>query len=244
VAVVDEIAARQLWPGRDPIGQRIRWVRQPDVAIEIVGVVGSVRHRGIDQPARATIYRPHVQYARSTMYLVVRTRDGQRLSEGLLSDAVTSIDVNQPITDVATLQELRRRSFAAPGFGAALGSALAVLALTLTAVGVYGVYAFAVAQRRREVGVRLAIGGTPARIQRLILREGLTVAVIGLSAGLPAAIAGARWARGFVPGAAASDPVTLGTAALITLAVALAACWIPARRVSRVDPTVVLRAEP
>ena len=244
VAIVDEIAARQLWPGTDPIGRRIRWIRQPDVAIEIVGVVGAVSHRGIDQPARATIYRPHTQYPRSTMYLAVRTRQGYPLSEATLAGAVTSIDRNQPITGVATMDALVRRSFAAPGFGAALGSALALLALTLTAVGVYGVYAFTVAQRQREVGVRLAIGGTPARIERLILKDALQVAVIGLSAGLPAAIVAARWVRGFVPGAAATDPSTLATAAILAIAVALAACWIPARRASRVDPTVVLRAEP
>jgi putative ABC transport system permease protein len=243
VAIVDEIAARQLWPGRDPIGQRIRWIRQPDVAIEIVGVAGSVRHRGIDQPACATVYRPHTQYARSTMYLVVRTHEGQSVSAATLSSAVISIDPNQPITDVATMEELRRRSFAAPGFGAALGSALALLALTLTAVGVYGVYAFAVGQRRREVGVRLAVGGTPSDIERLILTDGLKVAGIGLCAGLPGAVLAARWIRGFVPGAAASDAATLVAAALVTLVVALAACWIPARRASRVDPTVVLRAE-
>ena len=244
VAIVDEIAARQLWPGRDPIGQRIRWIRQPAVAIEIVGVAGSVRHRGIDQPARATVYRPHTQYARSTMYLVVRTHEGRRVSEATLAGAVISIDPNQPITSVATLEELRRRSFAAPGFGAALGSALALLALTLTAVGVYGVYAFTAGQRRREVGIRLAVGGTPSDIERLILTDGLKVAAIGLCAGLPGAVLAARWIRGFVPGAAASDPATLASAALVTLVVALAACWIPARRASRVDPTVVLRAEP
>lgn len=243
VAVVDEIAARQLWPGRDPIGQRIRWIRQPDVAIEVVGVVGSVRHRGLDQPGRATIYRPHTQYARNTMYLVVRTGDHRQLSEGALSNAVTSIDANQPIMHVTTMEGLKRRSFAAPEFGAALGSALALLALTLTAVGVYGMYAFAVGQRRREVGVRLAVGGTPAQIERLILMDGLKMAAAGLCAGLPAAIVAARWIRGFVPGAAATDPVTLGLAALLTLAVALAACWIPARRASRVGPSVVLRAE-
>jgi putative ABC transport system permease protein len=244
VAVVDEIAARQLWPGADPIGRRIRWIRQPDVAIEIVGVVAAVRHRGIDQPARATIYRPHTQYPRSTMYLVARTHDGYQLSQAALSAAVTSVDPNQPITEVTTMDALRTRSFAAPGFGAALGSALAMLALTLTAVGVYGVYAFTVGQRRRELGVRLAVGGTPARIERLILKDALQVAVIGLSAGLPTAIVAARWVRGFVPGAAATDPATLAAAAILAIAVALAACWIPARRASRVDPTVVLRAEP
>ena len=244
VAVVDELAARQLWPGVDPVGRRIRWIRQPDVAIEIVGVVAPVRHRGIDQPARATVYRPHTQYARSTMFLTVRAQEGYQLSEGTLSTTVSSIDPDQPITGVTTMNALRTRSFAAPGFGAALGGALAVLALTLTAVGVYGVYAFAVAQRRREVGVRLAVGGTPARIERLILKDALHVAVIGLSAGLPAAIVAARWVRGFVPGAAATDPATLATAAMLAIAVAMAACWIPARRASRVDPTVVLRAEP
>jgi putative ABC transport system permease protein len=241
VAVVDEIAARQLWPGADPIGRRIRWIRQPDVAIEIVGVVGAIRHRGIDQPARATIYRPHTQYPRSTMYLVVRTHESYQPSEAALSAAVTSIDPNQPITDVTTMDALRRRSFAAPGFGAALGSALALLALTLTAVGVYGVYAFTVALRRREVGVRLAVGGTPARIGRLILKDALQMTLIGLSAGLPAAIVAARWVQGFVPGAAATDPATLVIAAILAIAVALAACWIPARRASRVDPTIVLR---
>jgi putative ABC transport system permease protein len=164
-------------------------------------------------------------------------------SPAVIVAAVHAVDRDQPVSDVTTLAALRGRSFAQAGFGAALGSALALLALALTAVGVYGLYAFAVAQRRREVGVRLAVGGTPGRVLRMILADGMKTAVAGLCLGLPSAVLAARWVRGSVPGVAAVDVDTLCVAAAVMLVVALLACWIPARRASRVDPSVVLRAD-
>ncbi len=244
VAIVDEITARHFWPGRDPIGQRMRWIRQPDVEVEVIGVAGSVRHQGVQHPARATVYRPHTQYARSTMYVVARMAGSHDMTEPALAGVVTSVDPDQPITDAITLAALRMRSFAQPGLGAALGTALALLALVLTAVGVYGVYAFAVVQRRREMGVRLAIGGTPARIQRLILVDGLRIVLLGLAAGVPGSLLASRLTATFVPGVQRFDPWAFAISGALMLGVALGACWLPARRASRVDPAVVLRADP
>ena len=244
VAIVDQIAARQLWPGQDPVGQRIRWIRQPDVSIEVIGVAGSVKHRGVQQPGSATVYRPHTQYARSTMYLVARTDARDTLTERAVAATVSSVDPDQPLADAIMLDQLQTRSFAHPGFGAGLGTALALLAVALAAVGVYGVHASAVVQRRREMGVRLAVGGTPGRIERLVLADGLKVVLLGLAAGAPGAFVAARAMSAFLPAAAAFDLSALAASCVVMLLVALLACWIPARRVSRVDPAIVLKAEP
>ena len=244
VAVIDEITARRLWPDRDAIGQRIRWMRQPELAVEVVGIVGAVRHRGVTQPPRATVYRPHTQYVRPAMYLVARGQGDRPPPGAAIAEAVRAADPNQPLAEVASMASLRGRSFAQPGFGAALAGWLALLALALTAVGVYGLHAFAIAQRRREVGIRLAVGGTPGRVQALLLADGLRTTMAGLCVGLAAAVPAARWAQRVIPGGAAIDVSSVAIAGAVTLLVAAGACWIPAHRASRLDPTVVLRADP
>ena len=242
VAIVDEEFARRMWPGQDPLGQRIRWFRQPDVLIEVVGVVASVRHAGISQSPKPTVYRPHAQYVRLTMYLVVRNAGTSAVQATDLAAAVRAVDPAQPIAEVASMASLRTRSLAAPGFGAALGSALALLAALLTAVGIFGLHAFSVQQRRREIAVRLAVGGSPGIVKRGVLMESVVVAAAGAVAGLGAAFGVLGWIRGVLD---------LGTldAALIAwtigamIALALIACWIPARRAARTDPAEALRAE-
>ena len=244
VAVIDETLARRLWP-RGALGQRMRWIRRPDADVEIVGVVRGVRHRGLDQPVEATVYRPHTQYARSTMVIVARAHDGLDAAGAarLVAAAVQSVDPDQPVADVRTLDSLLARSLAQPGFGAGLGGALGILALSLTAVGVYGLFAFAVAQRTRELGLRLALGATPRGVVRLILGEAALVALAGLAPGLAGALLAMQWIRSLLPGTVPSDSGTLVLAAAITLSAALAACWIPARRAARLDPSIVLRSE-
>ena len=243
VAIVDEEFARRMWPGQDPIGRRMRWFRQPNVPIEIVGVVGSVRHAGIAQLPRPTVYRPHAQYVRLTMHLVVRNSGASAVRTTDIAAGVRAVDPTQPIAEVATMGSLRTRSLATPGFGAALGSVLALLAALLTAVGIFGLHAFSVQQRRREIAVRLAVGGTPAAVQRAVVVESVLVAAGGALVGLAAAFVVLGWARGVLDLGPSPDAPLIAATVGAMIAVALVGCWIPARRAARTDPAEALRAE-
>lgn len=243
VSVVDEALQRRLWPNGDAIGRQIRWIRQPDRAIEIVGVVRAVRHRGSDQPARETVYRPHAQYPRFTMYLVARTAGDPAAAAGAVEAAVHAVDPDQPVSDVMSMDARARVMLAPSAFGAGLGSVLALLSLGLATVGVYGLFAFTVAQRRREMSVRMALGATPGGLTRAVLGEAAWITACGLLAGLPLAVAAARWIRAHLIGMPEFDATLFGGVALVMLLVALVAGWLPARRAARIDPAGALRAE-
>jgi len=245
VALVDELLAARLAASGPVIGRRIRWIRRPERAIEVVGIVGAVRHRGVEEEARATVYLPYTQYARSTMFIVARTAAAPAAASTAraVAAAVGRIDPAQPVADVQTLEDLRARSLARPGFGAALGGVLAALALAMTAVGVFGLFAYAVAQRRRELGIRLALGATPHAVLAMVLSDAARLSAGGVCTGIGAGIVAARVIRALLPGPFAPDALVLATAAVVSLASALAACWSPARRAAAVDPADVLRAD-
>ena len=243
VVIVDELLARRLWPGRPPIGQRLRWIRQPDTPLEVVGVVSAVRHRGPHAEPQPTAYRPHTQYVRWTMTLAVRVEGDPASAATALAAAVHRVDPLQPVADVGTLSALSRRSVAQPGIGAALGGALALLATALSAVGVYGLFAYTVAERRREMAVRIALGATRAAIMRLVFGDGLRVTVAGLAIGVPLAALAARALRTQMVDVAGSTSATLAAAGVLLVAVSAAACAIPARRASKVEPASALRSE-
>ena len=243
VAIVDETFARRAWPGQSAVGKRIYWMRMPDVPLEIVGVVRAIRHRGIEAPPRETVYRPHAEYARNTMSLVVRTdADAAVLSQPVLA-AIHQVDADQPVADVTTMDSLTRRSLAQPGFATGLAATLALLALALTVVGTYGLSSYAVAQRQREIGIRLALGAEPGRVIRMILRDGLAAAITGLALGIPIALISGGIVRRTLPGLSSLDPALLLASAAALVLTITTACWIPARRASRVSPSEPLRAE-
>lgn len=243
VAVVDEQFATRAWPGESAIGKRIRWFRQPDRDIEVVGVVASVRHRGLDAEARPTVYRPHAQYTRRSMFIVVRTPGGAAGAASALTAAIHEVDSDQPVAEMASMQALAVRSLAQPGLGAGLGVLFGSVAMALTTIGIYGLFAYAVSERRREIGVRLALGAQPSDIVAMVLREGARVGGIGLLVGVPATLAALALTRRFLVSVAAVDILAFaGPVVTIALAVAVA-CWIPARRASRVSPAEPLRAE-
>ena len=243
IAIVDETFARHVWPGESAVGKRIYWMRQPDVPLEIVGVVSAVRHRGLEVPARETVYRPHLEYPRSTMSLVVRSDgDAALLSQTVLA-AIHAVDPDQPVADVLTMESLVRRSLAQPGFSTGLAATLALIALALTIVGTYGLSSYSVTERQREIGIRLALGAEPGGIIRMILGDGLGYALAGLAIGLPLAFLAARAVSSRLSGAGPADPFLLlmvATALLVTIS---AACWLPARRAARLSPSEPLRAE-
>lgn len=243
VAIVDETFARGAWPGADAVGQRIRWFRQPDVELEVVGVARPVRHASLDRTPRPTVYRPHAQYARGTMYLVARSAGSGIVPPSVIEQSVRAVDPDQPVSEPATMAALARRSLARPGFGASLGAVLAAAALLLVAVGVYGLVAFAVRRRTREFGVRLAVGATPRSIVRLVVADVARVAVPGAALGLILAAAGMQRLRSLATEVAAPDAATFAIAAGVVVAMALLACGVPSRRASRIEPLAAFKSE-
>ena len=243
VAIVDERFARRLAPGGEVIGRRIRWIRQPDVDVEIVGVAAAVRHRGADAPAVPTVYRPLAQYPRTTMFLVARTAPGRTLTGAEFRAAVATIDGTQPLADVATMSTRVRQSLARLRLGATLAGVLGGLAMALGAIGVYGVISVGVARRIREFGVRLALGATPAAVRRQVVREGLSLALAGVAVGLGGAAGAWRFAQGTLDGVGTSGVTAGAAAAGVVIACALLALALPARRAAAVEPIASLRAE-
>ena len=254
VAVVDTSFARRFWPNGDAIGQRVAVDTIPNLKPPaprwrtIVGVVGHVKHYALDVEGREQIYFPHEQplygvYVPRDMTLAVRTSLDPASVTSAIREQVFAIDKGLPLYNIATMDQLVSNSVAQPRLNLSLLVAFAVLALALAAVGVYGVMAYAVTQRTQEFGIRMALGASSADVLRQVFFEGGRLAALGLGLGLIAALALTRLMASLLYGVKPSDPVSLGLAAALLAVVALAACYIPARRATRVDPLVALRYE-
>jgi predicted permease len=242
VAIVDEGFARRLSPDGNVVGRRIRWIREPDRDIEIVGIAGPVRHRGPEDAPRETVYRPFGQYPRNSMYVVTRGRDGAA-SAAALAAAVGAVDPRQPVADMATMAQRVARATSRLRTSVLLAGALAALAVVLAFVGLYGVLSVAVARRMREFGVRLTLGARPADIRRMVLREGLTLTAMGAACGVAAAALAAAVSDVAWVGSPSSSIAAYGAGAAAVTAVSGLAFWLPARRAGRVEPIVTLRAD-
>jgi putative ABC transport system permease protein len=251
VVVVNQAMARRLWPGEDPLGRRIRFVNDPDVNgvprwHEVVGLVGDVKSRGLDADEEPVAYvafaQRRVPFVRG-LSIVVRTAADPMALLPTVRRALLAVDAEQPVFGVRTLDEVVARSVAGRRFQAVLLQSFAGLALLLAVIGVYGVLSDAVGRRTREIGVRMALGAQPRQVLRLVLGEGMALALGGLALGLPASLALARTLKSFLFGVAPGDPLTLVALSLLLAASALAAAYIPARRATRVDPMAALRAE-
>ena len=250
VVIINQAAARQYWPNEDPVGKRILSGFEKDQWSTIIGVVGNVKHAGLDAETQPETYYHFLQIppeavplAEGTMALVIRTSTAPAAMISTVRDAVRSLDPEQPVYDVRTMEEVRDGSVAQPRFRTVLLGVFAGLAVLLAAIGLYGVMAYSVAQRRNELGVRMALGAEPGYILRLVLGNGLVLAAIGLAIGLAAAVACARMISGFLFGVQATDIVTFGLCSLFVLSVAAMASVIPAMRATRVDPVSALRME-
>ena len=243
VAVVSRSAARKFWPGADPIGSNIRVrVSGRQTEAQIVGVVGDLRHDALDRPARPEIFFAHPQVPFGSMTYVVRGQPGAGLSLQALKQQVWAVDPRQAFYRTATLDELVARTLVARRFNVFVLSGFGGVALLLAAAGLYGVMSFSTRQRSREFGVRIALGAQPGDILRMVVREGVTLALAGVAAGVLAALALTRLLRGLLFGISAMDPWTYAGAAAGILVISAAASYLPARRAVRADPLVTLRA--
>jgi putative ABC transport system permease protein len=247
VAIISEAMARRFWPNDDPVGKRLKPGRSTSEGewLSIVGVVGDVKHRGLpDNPnGDPDVYTPFAQEPGTGFNLVLRTAGDPAAVYAALRKEIQALDADVPVYDMSPMSELVRRETARSRFSALLMSVFAVLALALAAVGIYGVMSSAVAQRTHEIGVRMALGARRGDVIRMVVGQGMALTLAGVGVGLGLALALTRVMSGLLYGVSASDPLTYAGVAGVLAVVALAACLIPARRASRVDPMVALRYE-
>jgi putative ABC transport system permease protein len=252
VVLISESMAKRFWPNEDPIGRHLTMTFYPDKVREIVGIVGDVKQDGMDVAASsATVYLPAAQLSGSSlgewhsspMQLAVRTQSQPSSLVSAITGAIHSIDSDQPVTDIMSMDDLVDTSLSQRRFSMLLLAAFAVLALLLAAVGIYSVLAFAVRRRGREIGIRVALGAEVKDILRLIVTEGMKPALIGLLLGVAGALALGRILTSFIYGIAPYDPLTFAAVAALLAAVALLASIIPAYRAARIEPTRALREE-
>jgi predicted permease len=253
VAVINQSAARRFWPGESALGKRV-WFgtttgpfSDPARAVEIVVVVGDVKYEAVDWPhsaGRPEFYTSYLQFAFPDTMVIVKASGGATSAlVPAMRRAVSAVDPSLPIYDVLTLDDRIDGALSRPRFNAALIAGFAGAALLVAALGVYGMLAYSVSSRRREMGVRLALGAAPPRIVRFVLAEGLRLAIAGIVIGLISALATGRLLRTLVVDVSPSNPWTLGAVTVVMLAVAGLAAFVPARRASAVDPIGVLRSE-
>jgi putative ABC transport system permease protein len=252
IVLIDEVFARQYFPDEDPLGKRLRQAGSNSDYREIVGIVRHVEHSNLEglSAARGEIYTPFSQipverlprFVRRVNLLVRTTVEPLSLASAVRSQ-IAALDKDQPVFNVRTMEQALARSAAARRFSMILLSVFAALALVLAAVGIYGVISYSVAQRTREVGIRMALGAQTTDVLKLVVRDGLKLVVIGVVVGLVGAFILTRLMSTLLFGVTPTDTITYATVALVLIGVALLACYIPARRATKVDPLVALRFE-
>jgi putative ABC transport system permease protein len=244
VVVVNESLARLYFPNEDPLGKRITFFKG-DVARVIVGVVGDVKHSELDEEAKPEIYRAiaQAQFPVNFMSLAVRTSGDPMQMVAAVREQVWAGDKDLPISNLETMERLMANSVAPRRFNLLLLGVFALVGLALAGVGLYGVMSYTVTQRTREIGVRMALGANTGDVLRLVIGEGMKLALIGASLGLGGALALTRLLKTLLFDVSTTDPLTYIVIAAVLMMVALLACWIPARRAAGMDPLVSLRVE-
>lgn len=241
--VVNEALADEQFPGEDPLGRRLSIPWGEVLEGEIVGVVGNVRESGLDKEPAPAIYWAYRQTPSSLLNLVIRTAGEPTALADQAAAVVHDVNPNQPVAQIRTMEQVVQGTVSRPRFILLLLGGFAAASLLLAALGLFGVVSYSVAQRRHEIGVRVALGARASEVQRLIVREGMELTVAGLLIGLLAAVALTRVMTSLLHGVTPTDPVTLAGTALFLAAVSLVASYLPARRASRVDPMIALRQE-
>jgi putative ABC transport system permease protein len=238
VLLINESAVKE-FGGKDPIGEKV------DIGsgFTVVGIVSDARRRALNEPPRPALYLPYTQFVLPYMGAIIRTDRGAGAVASAVKTAVAQVDPELPIGDVKTMEQIVEESTGEPRFRSFLIASFAALALLLAAVGVYGLISYTVTQRVPEIGVRLALGASPGQVFTQVIGQGLKLAAIGVAVGLLAALAATTLVRGLLFNTSATDPVVYGSLAVLLLAMAALACYVPARRAMRVDPMTALRAE-
>ena len=249
VLIINEAMARRFFPNEDPVGKRLQTGDpNPNKPWEtIVGVVGNVKYTGLKAEESPTLYAPYttpdwVSWSRS-MYLVVRTADEPLGLSSALRQQVRALDPNLPVVKLKTMEQVIHESVTEPRFRTSLLGLFATVALLLATIGIYGVISYAVTERMHELGIRMALGAQPGDVLRLVIGQGMKLALGGVAIGLAASFALTRLMKTLLFGVSATDPLTFAVIAVLLTGVALLACWIPARRATQVDPMIALRTE-
>jgi putative ABC transport system permease protein len=244
VAIVSGTLARKYWPGEDAVGKRIRFDNTPDTPwMTVVGIVGDARQLGLEHAPPPVLYIPYQQFALPFTNLAVRSAADERAVASLVRSQLAALDPQLPPGTIATLQTILDRSVAQPRFRTLLVAAFAVIAVVLAAVGAYGLISYSVAERTREIGIRVALGARPQQVLMGVVREGVMLALAGVAFGLAGALAAAQLIAGFLFGVRATDPATFAAVSILLLAIATLASYVPARRALEVDPMVALRTD-
>jgi putative ABC transport system permease protein len=249
-AIVNETFVRRYFPNEEPIGRRLKvgpppriWKDNQYDSFEIVGVVRDVKSAGLQKDTVPTYYLPTMQAPLQDMTLLVRTTTEPTSIVPALRQAVWAVDPNQPISNVNTMEQIVSESISQPRLNMTLMSLFGALALILSAVGIYGLLSYAVTQRTQEMGIRMALGAQVSDVLRLVLKQGMVLALIGQAIGLAGALALTRLIRGLLFGVTPTDFTIFAAVFGVLTTIALLACYLPARRATKVDPLKALRYE-
>ena len=240
---VNEAFAKRYFGGVNPLGKRLNVLGDPLSPLEIVGVIGTVKHLSLGELPRPEMYVPFAQYPYGNMTVVLRAAGDPLQLAGALRDVVHGIDKDQAISALRSMDDVVATSVAQPKFSAELLGLFAGFAVLLAGVGLYGLIAYTVTQQTHEIGIRMALGAQPRDVLRMVLIRGGRMALAGIAVGLVASLGLIRVISNLLFGVTATDPITYAGVSGLLLGIALVACYLPARRAMRVDPIVALRYE-
>jgi putative ABC transport system permease protein len=245
VVLINETLQREVFPAEDPIGKRLNLgtEREPDWH-QVIGIIGDVKYNGLAERVQPAIYLAAAQAPTPSLSLIVKTEaaDPLTLTEAVRGE-VSRLDPELPIAQIRTMEERLAGALAQPRFRTLLIALFAAVALILACIGIYGVMSYSVSQRTHEIGIRMALGAKGGDVLRMVIRQGLTVAATGIVIGLGGSLALTRLMNSLLFGIGATDPLTFAATALVLAVTALAACYLPARRATKVDPMIALRYE-
>jgi putative ABC transport system permease protein len=243
VIVINETMARRFWPGQDPVGKQIKFVGGDDTPATVVGVVGDAKHDWLSEEQRPQIYNCYSQSPGLFATVVVRTKVEPMSLSQAVREAVWKVDKDQPVWKVRTVESLLAYNVADKRFLMLLMVVFAALALSITAIGLYGVMNYTVGRRTHEIGIRMALGARAVDVLKLVVSQGMRLAIAGVGVGLIASFALTRFIQSLLFGVSATDALTFTSVSALLCGVALLACYIPARRATKVDPLIALRHE-